>query len=203
MENKSEATFNGIIDIYEECEVNQSIENHLSTVSEIQTELSPSFGRKHDLNYCGTSLEICNDKKGDLNILGQLKKAYSKSSKRKSIPSLDFPQLDEEPINEYDGIPLFTSAFPWLFPGGVGDIYDTDNGETKNVHLWLEALMRHKDGRFQHDSTFYFYANDYCQRKLANSNGGFFIRNVCGQLPPSLDELKKLLEEGDFSFINK
>ena len=40
------------------------------------------------------------------------------------IPSLDFPLVNEEPINEYEGKPLFAGAFPWLFPGGLGDITD-------------------------------------------------------------------------------
>ena len=33
--------------------------------------------------------------------------------------------------------------------------------------------MRYDDSRFQLDKTFCFYANDFCQRRRANSNKGF------------------------------
>jgi hypothetical protein len=30
--------------------------------------------------------------------------------------------VSKEPEDEYDGLPIFSNAFPWLFPGGIGDI---------------------------------------------------------------------------------
>ena len=63
--------------------------------------------------------------------------------------------------------------------------------------------MRYHDFRFQNDKLFCFYKNDFCRRKLANSNCSFFVQCICGQVPPSLDDLKDRMEIGDFSFPNK
>jgi len=41
---------------------------------------------------------------------------------RQDKPVLQFPTVSKEPEDEYDGIPIFSNAFPWLFPGGIGDI---------------------------------------------------------------------------------
>jgi hypothetical protein len=43
----------------------------------------------------------------------------------KSVPSLPWPYVSPDPVNEYDTTEkLFCKAFPWLFPGGVGDFND-------------------------------------------------------------------------------
>ena len=63
--------------------------------------------------------------------------------------------------------------------------------------------MRYKDLRFQKYKMFSFYANDYCQRKLSNSNAGFFVESVCGRCPKTLDDLKEEIANGKMTFINK
>ena len=41
---------------------------------------------------------------------------------KKNNTTNEFPYASPNPINEYDEEnSLFTRAFPWLFPGGVGD----------------------------------------------------------------------------------
>jgi hypothetical protein len=41
---------------------------------------------------------------------------------KKNCTTIEFPYASPTPINEYDEEnSLFTRAFPWLFPGGVGD----------------------------------------------------------------------------------
>jgi hypothetical protein len=43
----------------------------------------------------------------------------------KSVPSLPWPYVSPDPVNEYDTTEkIFSKAFPWLFPGGVGDSND-------------------------------------------------------------------------------
>ena len=125
----------------------------------------------------------------------------------KTIPSMDFPQIRDEPINEYITKHFVAGVFPWLFPGGVGDLSlkDCTNDciNTDCIHIWLERLMRYKDCRFERDKMFCFYANDFCQRKLANSNAGFFVNCVCGKLPPTVDDLIDEIDRGDYSFITK
>ena len=63
----------------------------------------------------------------------------------KVIPSMDFPQIINEHVDEYSGVSLFAMAFPWLFPGGVGDFVDDSGKDIQQIHIWLERLMRYKD----------------------------------------------------------
>ena len=134
-------------------------------------------------------------------IVNNIVQAMNKSGK--VIPSMDFPQIKEDPVDEYSGVALFAGTFPWLFPGGVGDIVDECGHDKQNINYWLERLIRYKDSRFERDKMFSFYANDYCQRKLANSNAGFFVNNVCMQCPLSLDDIVEQIENENYSFVNK
>ena len=41
------------------------------------------------------------------------------------IPAVLWPYVSDEPVSEYDSsIKIFCRAFPWLYPGGIGDIND-------------------------------------------------------------------------------
>ena len=63
--------------------------------------------------------------------------------------------------------------------------------------------MRYPDNRFQNDKIFGFYANDYCQRKMANSNGGVFVNRVCQSFPDTLEDLQNQIRQGDHSFLKQ
>jgi hypothetical protein len=40
------------------------------------------------------------------------------------------------------------NAFPWLFPGGMADIYDEDRGK-EDIRDWARHLLKFFDGRFE------------------------------------------------------
>jgi len=47
---------------------------------------------------------------------------------------LNWPPRDVKPISEFSDTKIFCLAFPWLFPGGIGDIkesreYNVDVGD--------------------------------------------------------------------------
>ena len=116
---------------------------------------------------------------------------------------MDFPQVKGDPLDEYSDLKLFAGAFPWLFPGGIGDWVDNYTNESTRIDICLERLIRYEDGRFERDRMFPFYANDFIQRKLSNNNAAFFVKHVCGNLPQSLQDLKNDIDNGNYSFINK
>ena len=190
----------------DECQLNDIItvndNKHISdeedcTVSKHQTGVKPN------MEYGGTSVEkvkVCHQYDDKMTV-SELIRAVKKSGQ--TIPNMDFPQIKLDPIDEYSGISLFCGAFPWLFPGGVGDVIDDSGEQKQDLNRWLERLMRYKDYRFERDKMFAFYANDYCQRKMANSNAGFFVKRVCGDCPSSLDDLTEQIENGNFKFIHK
>ena len=58
---------------------------------------------------------------GEINSL--LRDSVSVSPNRKDIV-FDFPEEKKQPVNEYGSYRIFANAFPWLFPGGIGDVKD-------------------------------------------------------------------------------
>ena len=57
-------------------------------------------------------------------------------------------------ISEYDITKnIFINSYPWLFPGGIGDMYDLTYGKV-SIKEWGYHLLRYYDGRFLQDSLF-------------------------------------------------
>ena len=48
---------------------------------------------------------------------------------------------------------LFCNAHSWLFPGGIGDLYDIKRGKNCPKE-WGRHLLHHHDGRFLKDQMF-------------------------------------------------
>ena len=76
---------------------------------------------------------------------------------------------------------IFSSAYPWLFPGGIGDIYhetrgglDQLSGPIKSLKTWANHLMNYYDGRFQQNQMFTLYVFNTIQCQENNKSGAFF-----------------------------
>ena len=116
-------------------------------------------------------------------------------------------------ISEYDPTKkIFSCAYPWLFPGGLGDVFDDKwgglddrPGPIQNLRSWAKHLMRYYDGRFQKDHLFGLYVHNFIQRHENNRSGAFFHsdKNWYGKNPPTVEELKHQIRNGDFTFISK
>ena len=107
--------------------------------------------------------------------------------------------------SEYDSsLNIFVNAFPWLFPGGIGGLYDDKRG-TLPIGDWARHLLRYKDGRFLHDKNFTFYVFNMIQRHINNTKGQWFIKSECffGKEPPSIEDLQSDLKKGNTTFISK
>ena len=111
-----------------------------------------------------------------------------------------WPKTSEVPVSECSNKKLFALAHPWLFPGGVGDVTDFP---TDDIGKWGEMLFRHKDGRFQNDKFFCFYALNYITRHRNASSGSWFVREFSKGCPENLEDLKSQIEAGNTSFINR
>ena len=102
--------------------------------------------------------------------------------------------------SEYDSTEqVFVNAFPWLFPGGIGDVYDIRRGKVKDIHSWATHLIRYQDGRFINDQMFCLYVFNMLQRHTNNTQGNFFYKdkNFLGasvRMPPTVEELQQQLK---------
>jgi len=156
-----------------------------------------------DVKYYGSILDtdIITHNQNDIAVIDELKSVCNLDD---SSPILHFPAISKEPEDEYDGLPIFSNAFPWLFPGGIGDINCNKKKEFGYVQRWASTMVHYFDGRFLKDGTWCFYALNYLQRHQNNLSGGFFVREFIKKNKPSdIDELKKQIQSGDHSFIDK
>ena len=129
---------------------------------------SPIFG------YLFTPNHRHNPQEKDKEVTKSFQNAYDKHSKTTTV---DFPYVSDVPINEYDQTQkLFCRAFPWLFPGGVGDINDCSEIR-ETVDQWMKRLLYYEDGRFASDK-FGVFCLKLCHEKKEYRIRGIFCRWV-------------------------
>ena len=137
----------------------------------------------------------------------ELKNAYQSSNNKDNINEmLPWPNVTKQAESEFNGMRIFVNTFPWLFPGGVGDIKEPnrDSSTDKNPHQWANHLLHYFDGRFAKDKLWSFYVTNYIQRHHNQKSGRFFINNfVKYNCPESIQELKQQLRNGNTTFVDK
>ena len=133
-------------------------------------------------------------KEKDRAITKTLKDAHLSHSTNTSI---DFPYVDTVPVNEYDTTTkLFCKAFPWLFPGGIGDI--NDYSEVKEtVDAWMKRLLYFQDCRFMIDKMWVFFVLNYAVRKKNSDSGAYFVDGFFENGPKNLPQLQEHIQKGD------
>ena len=97
---------------------------------------------------------------------------------------------------------MFVNSYPWLFPGGIGDLYDMERGKW-GVKEWGQHLLHYYDGRFLKDQMFSLFVFNTIERHTNNTQGHFFFKSnkFIGENPPTIEELKERLSGGDDSYI--
>lgn len=131
------------------------------------------------------------------------KELSSCTKKTKNCHVQDWPRISDRAISEHDpSMKIFCMIFPWLFPGGVGDISCTNDG-SMSKETWAKRMMMYEDGRFAKDKAFCFYALNYLMRRRNQSQGGFYVNHFNKGGPTSLSALKEKLETGNSKFVEK
>ncbi len=69
---------------------------------------------------------------------------------------------------------VFVNSYPWLFPVGIGDMYDLTPGKV-SIQDWGKHLLQYYNGRFLEDSLFGLFLYNTIQRHSNNSKGNFFL----------------------------
>lgn len=137
---------------------------------------------------------------GDTEVHNAILNTIKKSNKDERA-TVQWPNCGPVPINEFTTKRLFARAYPWLFPGGIGDLQDFPN---QNLREWGRNMIYYQDGRFTKDKFFCFFALNYITRQRNASSGNWFINDFNKGGPQTLDELKQEIEKDkDFSFINR
>ena len=133
----------------------------------------------------------------DRKINEQLQASVAGSPNKAEI-TMDWPDVSVQPVYEFGDKKVFAMAFPWLFPGGLGDVKDSP----LDIGQWGKQMLYYEDGRFARDKLFSFYALNYIIRHRNSSSGRWFVNSFQHNCPDNLEELKCAIEEGNTSFVN-
>jgi hypothetical protein len=93
-------------------------------------------------------------------------------------------------------------AFPWLYPGGIGDIKESRLFDME-ISDWVQNLLYYHDGRFAKEKLWCFFTLNYIYRRRNFSQSQWFVKEFTGNHLPSLEELQKMINDGNLSFIDK
>jgi hypothetical protein len=147
--------------------VDSSNDSQGCNVSNKQTELN-GIG----FNENGEYRETSNTKFGRdaYDVVKEIKKSMRENGQE--IPQMDYPQIGEEPVDEYNYPHMFADAYPWLFPGGIGDGPLGQSGGI--LTRWAQMIIHYEDGRFMKDPYFQFHLLNYVQRHNNNQNSLYF-----------------------------
>jgi hypothetical protein len=95
------------------------------------------------------------------------------------------------------------NAFPWLFPGGIADIYDEVRGKL-DVESWAQHLLKFMDGRFEQDHIWCLYACNVVSRHHNYKRGSYFVNNPekFGSLP-TVEQLQQQIRNGNIATLER
>ena len=127
-------------------------------------------------------------------------KALESSNRNKEVV-LNWPSVSDKAVSETTDDSIFTLAFPWLFPGGIGDFKDLRNRKFSADH-WARRMMLYCDGRFSTDKIFCFYMLNCCTRRRNMNSGNFFINKFSKDDCHDLQTLCESIAQGDETFLN-
>lgn len=155
---------------------------------------------QHDIQEFGfvDSGEVVYGNKTTDTEVSILQKELLNAGQSKNIV-VNWPALSERAVSEYSGKNIFAGAFPWLFPGGYGDINETSK---ESERTWGRRMLQYQDSRFMKDPVFTFFANNYITRQLNSSSGKWFVESFQDNSPETIDDLKESIQNGDYNFVN-
>jgi hypothetical protein len=149
---------------------------NLTRLGELSGDVEMSFGFVEDCAKTVLSPD-------DVTIHNTL---VEETALRRKTLEVAWPNRGPVATDEYKTAKLFAKAYPWLFPGGMGDLDDFPGGDCRK---WGRHLIHYKDGRFTKDKFFCFFALNYITRQRNASSGNWFIKDFNKGGPKTLQDL--------------
>ncbi|CAB3978462.1 Hypothetical predicted protein [Paramuricea clavata] len=182
-------------------------ENDILSDEIISPDLGPSSDNLEDKVYNETTemssfMPACEKQKTEVDAI-----------KNQLFPNepMNWPTVDNLPINEYQASFLATLVFPTLFPTGKGDptnpslLKDIPLGKkVKHLVKFAEQINGKWIFRFASHPRFCYWALNMIQRKRTLQQSGMFLKQNPGEAHLTIDELREMAA-GDNSnaFISK
>jgi hypothetical protein len=184
---------------------------YLTENREETTDAGPAPRQNKDVTDKEEYYEECSGaiqhEMSDLNMTKENVKISSKiknaSQKAKNKTIINWPYSNQKALSEYGNERnLFCKAFPWLFPGGIGDFSQFKEKDEK-FDQWVKRLLYYEDGRFAKDKIWCFYALNVANRKRNQSSGGFFVNSWYKDGQISLQQIQDDIQHGRNKWLDK
>ena len=187
------------------------IQENMTTESDIDKEMdrgpapSQTVEGMENVDYveeCSGGIDNCIDGTQNFSEKSNLIcQRLEKSIKKTGV--MDWPYTSKQALSEYgEDNNLFCKAFPWLFPGGIGD-YSQYQEKKESFEDWAQRMLWYEDGRFARDKMWAFYALNVSNRKRNQSSGGFFINSWYKEGELSMKKIREDIENGNTKWLDK
>jgi hypothetical protein len=156
-------------------EKEENLHSSFNDCGPAEAQYLPSMGCEDELNElktCGIHVEdaspLMSEAQEDSELCNVIKIGT------KSVPSLPWPYVSPDPVNEYDTTKkIFCKAFLWLFPRVVGDFNDYRERKISATDR-VARMLQYEDGRFASDKMWCFFGLNYSRRRRNQTSGHFF-----------------------------
>jgi hypothetical protein len=110
---------------------------------------------------------------------------------------MQWPKINNDPINQFSDEGIFCMSFPHLFPEGDCD-YKEPRSEEMTLGAYIAHFMRLKDDRFRRDPRFRYVALNMIMRWRAMADGRAFLKCNPNEARLSAAELREKLKNPNF-----
>ncbi|CAG8802972.1 2782_t:CDS:2, partial [Cetraspora pellucida] len=117
-------------------------------------------------------------------------------------PPVEWPQIDSNPVNEFQTPGYIARAFPTLYPYGRADLRSERIKEVKPAE-YFKHLLLYKDGRFARHTCWRYFALNSQMRWRALQEGSVFVRQNLNDDQLTVEEIHNAIANGDNYMSNR
>ena len=114
---------------------------------------------------------------------------------------MDWPQITDSPINEFQTVGYIACAFPTLYPTGSADLH-AERIRKVNPAEYFKHLLLYKDGRFGRHSRWRYFALNSQMRWRALQEGKIYVKQNLNDECITITDIKEKIE-GDNHFADR
>lgn len=109
---------------------------------------------------------------------------------------ITWPEIDGNPINEFQTIGYIVRAFPTLYPTGIADLRASREKKIKPAE-YFKHLMWYKDGRFARHPRWRYFALNSIMRWRALQEGRIYVKQNLEDDQLEVADIQEMIASGD------
>src|ERR1041384_4977274 len=113
-----------------------------------------------------------------------------------------WPEIEGNPINEFQTPGYIARAFPALYPHGKADLRSERIRDIKPAE-YFKHLLWYKDGRFAQHARWRYFALNSTMRWRALQEGKVYVRQNLNDSQLDVTDIQEMIESGDKQFADR